>query len=90
MVPHQTTGLEGHLGNGVVMDIVYLGIIGLVVLLGLAVALYLLIFFLKKKQIETAKKRLEAEAKAAIRAADAERGFVPHGKNHTVKTGIDP
>jgi len=57
------------------MEMLYYTLGGVI---ALAVALYALVFFLKKKQLKNEKKRQEAEARAAIKAADAERNFAPH------------
>lgn len=57
------------------MDMLYYALGGVI---ALAVVLYALVFFLKKKQLKNEKQRLEAEARAAIKAADAERGFIPY------------
>jgi hypothetical protein len=57
------------------MEMLYYAVGGVIVLV---FVLYGFVFFLKKKQIKSKKERLEAEARAAIKEADAERGFVPH------------
>lgn len=57
------------------MDMLYLAVGGLI---ALVFVLYGFVFFLRKKQIKDKKLRLEGEARAAIKEADADRGFVPH------------
>jgi len=57
------------------MDMLYYALGGVI---ALVFVLYGLVFFLKKKQIKNKKLRQEAEARAAIKEADANRGFVPH------------